>query len=387
MSSSNNSILERIGEGYGLPVLSSGALRIRELASSKTSSVDDLASVIAKDPSLTARLLRLANAAFFGNSGQITTVEHAVMRIGCTRLRDMALSISLRDTFPMGKVGSMDYEAFWKSSLYRAIIAKDLARTAKTCNPEEAFVAGLTLEIGLLIFFDLFVKGKVDFMPRHYPFETLLAWEQEQFGVNHRQIGHRALRYWNFPEIILECQESCLNEKQQDRVPPLALLCDATRRFSYLISEKDTGWHVVFTEIETLYGIKSEVLTPLLVSTFNEVRDISESLNVNVCRDGDLIELLEKANFTLQKLTPTMAKWINFVFDGKGRDGSEAMAQYSLTERLQIVAVEIKKPLQIIREFIDNLVPSISPNSREWSHVKAITEEVKKLELAILLLK
>ncbi len=296
MNRKNNSILEKIGEGYGLPVLSPIALRLRELASSETSSIDDLTSLITKDPSLAARLLKLANGAFFGNAGQITTIEHAVMRVGFTRLRDMALAISLRDTFPIGKVGPMDYEKFWKSSLYRAIIAKGLTSTVGTCNPEEVFVAGLTLEIGLLIFFDLFIKGKVDSMPGPYPFETLLAWEQAQCGVNHREIGRQALRYWNFPEIILECQVACLNEKQQGSVPPLALICDAARRFSYLISEKGVGWHVTYTDIETRCGIKSQVLTPLLVSAFNEVQEISESLKVKICREGDLIELLEKAN-------------------------------------------------------------------------------------------
>ncbi len=387
MNRKNNSVLDKIGEGYGLPVLSPIAMRLRELASSETASIDDLSSLIVKDPSLATRLLRLANTAFFGKAGQISTIEHAIMRVGFMRIRNMALSISLRDTYPMGKVGGMDYEAFWRSSLYRAMISRSLAKTAKTCNPEEAFVAGLTLEIGSLIFFDLFIKGKGDSMPGHYPFEALLEWEQEHFGINHRDIGHQALRYWHFPEIILECQEACLTEKRQDRVPPLALLCDAARRFSYLISEKGAGWHVMFTEIETLYGIKSQVLTPLLVSVFNEVQEISESMKVKMSREGDLIELLEKADFTLQKLTLTMAKWIFFVFDGKGRDGSEPMARYSLTERLQMVAFEIKKPLEIIREFIDNLVPSISPDSREWSHVKAITEEVRKVELAVLLLK
>ncbi len=387
MNLKNNSILEKIGEGYGIPVLSPIALRLRELASRETTSIDDLASLMSKDPSLAARLLRLANSAFFGNEGQITTIEHAVMRVGFKRVLNVALSISLRDTFPMGKVGAMDYEEFWRSSLYRAIIARSLARTGKTCNPEEAFVAGLTLEIGLLIFFDLFIKGKRDSMPGPFPFETLLEWEQEQFGINHRDIGHQALRYWNFPEIILACQDACLNEKRQDRIPPLALLCDAARRFSYLISENGAGWHVMFTEVETIYGIKSRVLAPLLVSAFNEVQEISETLDVHVSREGDLIKLLEKANFTLQKLTLTMAKWIFFVFEGKSRDGSEPMAQYSLTERLQMVAFEIKKPVEIIREFIDNLVPSISHDSREWSHVKAITEEVKKVELAALLLK
>src|SRR5271157_4434758 len=259
-----NGILQKIREGYLLPVLSPVAISLMELASSETSSVDDLAYLIAKDPSFTVRLLGLANSAFFRNAEQITTIENAVMKIGFTRLRIMALFISLRDTFPMGKVGPMDYEQFWRASLYRAILAKGLAKSFRNCNPEEAFVAGLTLEIGLLIIFDLFIKGKVDDMPAPYPLENLLMWEKAQFGIDHREIGEQALRHWKFPEMFLQCQKIHLNEKPQAELHPLALLCDTARRFSYVVSEKAAGWHVIFTETETIYGIKSSVLTPLL---------------------------------------------------------------------------------------------------------------------------
>lgn len=385
MNLQNNTYMHKIREA--LPVLSPVAIRLIELASSETSSVDDLADLIAKDPSLAVRVFGLANAAFFRNTEPITSIENAVMRVGFTQLRIMALMISLKDTFPMGKVGPMDYEEFWKASMYRAIIAKGLARASGNCNPEEAFVAGLTLEIGLLIMFELFIKGKMDYMPEPYPLRSLLAWEKAQFGIDHREIGEQALRCWNFPEKILECQNIRLNEGQQASLPSLRLLCDTARRFSYLITEKAAGWHTMFTEMETIYGLKSPVLTPIIVSAFNEVQEISEALKVKMSREGDLIELLEKANYTLQRLTLTMAKWVFFAFDGKGPDGSEPIAQYSLAERLQMVAFEIKKPLEIIREFIDNLVPAISPDSKEWSYASAVSEEVKKVELAVLLLK
>ena len=386
----NNAVLQKIKEGYVLPLFSPVAIRLIELASSETSSVDDLPDLMEKDPSLTVRTLGLANAALFRNAEPITTIRNAVMKIGFNKIRMMALSISLRDTFPMGKVGPMDYEEFWRASLYRAIIAKGLARTSGNCNPEEAFVAGLTLEIGILIIFDLFIKGKIDYMPEPYPLETLLIWEKEQFGIDHREIGELALRYWKFPENILECQKIHLDEAQQANLHPLALLCDTARRFSYLVSEKAAAWHVMFTETETTYGIKSSVLTPLLVSVFEEVQEISGSLKVEMNRERDLIELLEKAESTLQKLTNTMAEWTHFVFEGQGPDKSKStspLIRYPLTEKLQIVAVEIKKPLSIIREFIDNLIPIVSPYSSEWYYVQAFSEEVKKVELAVLLLK
>lgn len=385
----NNTVLQKIKGGYVLPLFSPVAVRLIELASSETASVDDLADLIGKDPSLAVRTLRLANAALFGHAEPITTIKNAAMEIGFNQIRIMALTISLRDTFPMGKVGPMDYEEFWRASLYRAIIAKGLARTSGNCNPEGAFVAGLTLEIGLLILFDLFVKGKIDYMPEPYPLSPLLIWEKKHFGVDHREIGELALRYWMFPENILECQKIHLNEEQQADLTPLALLCDTARRFSYLISEKEASWHVMFTETETTYGIKSSVLTPLLVSAFEEVQEISRSFKVEINRELEIRLLLEKAGYTLQKLTSTMAEWTRFASDGQGPEGSKSNSQarrYSMAEKLLTVAVEIKKPLSVIREFIDNLIPVVSPDSREWHYVQAFSEEVKKAELAVLLL-
>ena len=237
----NNAVLQQIKEGYILPLFSPVAIRLIELASSDTSSLDDLADLMEKDPSLTVRTLGLANAAFFRNAEPITTIKNAVMKIGFNKIRIMALTISLRDTFPMGKVGPMDYEEFWRASLYRAIIAKGLARTSGNCHPEEAFVAGLTLEIGLLIIFDLFIKGKTDYMPEPYPLESLLIWEKKQFGVDHREIGELALRYWKFPENILECQKIHLNEEHQANLPPWR--CYVTRRAGSLISSAKKRLH------------------------------------------------------------------------------------------------------------------------------------------------
>ena len=385
----NNTVLQKIKEGYVLPLFSPVAIRLIELASSETASVNDLADLMEKDPSLTVRTLRLANAALFRHAEPITTIKNAAMEIGFNQIRILALTIFLRDTFPMGKVGPMDYEKFWRASMYRAIIAKGLARTVGNCNPEEAFVAGLTLEVGLLIVFDLFIKGKIDYMPEPYPLSPLLIWEKKQFGVDHREIGELALRYWMFPENILECQKIHLNEEQQADLHPLALLCDTARRFSYLLSEKAASWHVMFTETETTYGIKSSALAPLLVSALDEVQEISRSLKVEMNRERDLIQLLEKAEYTLQTLTNTMAEWTRFASDGQGPDGLKSNSpfiRYSLAEKLLIVAVEIKKPLSIIREFIDNLIPVVSPDSSEWYYVQAFSEEVKKAELAVMLL-
>ncbi len=121
-------IIEKIKAGYSLPSLSAVALRLVETASNEYVSLAEMADLIEKDPGLTVRVVTIANSAFFRAAEPVSTVEQSIMRVGVNHLRVMALSLSLRDTFPMGKVGPMDYEKFWRSSLYQALLAKSFAQ-------------------------------------------------------------------------------------------------------------------------------------------------------------------------------------------------------------------------------------------------------------------
>ena len=211
-------------------------MKIVEMASDETCSAESMSRLIENDPSLAVRLLRLANSAFFAARYPVSTLRQAVVRIGVERLRIMALSLSLRDTFPMGRVGCMDYEAFWRCSIYRALLGKSLAQSIRTCNPEEAFIAGLTLEIGLLVFVDLFIKDKDE--QAHFDqnaFESLLSWERERYGTDHREIGEIALRYWRFPDSIVACQRP-LEKPPEDRgEDSLLQVCETARTLSSLM--------------------------------------------------------------------------------------------------------------------------------------------------------
>ncbi|HUU81126.1 MAG TPA: HDOD domain-containing protein, partial [Acidobacteriota bacterium] len=124
-------LLKKIIDSDGLPSLSPLAIQLVEFAADDQSSARDLASIIEKDPGLTTRLLKLVGSAFFARVQRITSVTHAVTLLGFKRVRIMALSLSLRDTFPMGKIKGMDYDHFWKTSLYRALIAQNLAQSAQ----------------------------------------------------------------------------------------------------------------------------------------------------------------------------------------------------------------------------------------------------------------
>ena len=387
-SENRTDILEKLKSGYALPSLSTIAVRLIELASDDASSIDALTDLIGKDPSITVRVLNLANSAFFKSLFPASTLNQAVMRIGFHHLRILALSLSLKDTFPMGKVSNMDYEQYWRISLYRGLLAKSLARALKACDPEEAFIAGLTLEIGFLIYFDMFLKNKDDEVDLGtYPLESLLAAENEKHGLNHRQIGEIALRHWKFPENIIACQGYYGETEERTERLDLCRICRVAGKLSALICYKKTDFNEVFQGIALSFGLDNETAYEAVVSTLEEVDEIAQALRVNVEAGKDLIGLLEKANKSLSNLSEQMLSQRDCQradslpsFDTlrmKGdRDGEMAHA-------LQAVAHEIRNPLTVVGGFARRLAKTIDPSSDEWKYVEVILQESRRLEQAL----
>jgi len=385
MKSQSQGILDRISAGYSLPALSPVAMRLVRLASVENVTIDDLAEVIEKDPSLTIRLLRLANSAFLCAAGPITTINQAISVMGLNRLRIMALSLSLRDTFPLGKVGPLDYEEFWKISLYQALLAKALAERLRTCKSDEAFIGGLILEVGILIFYDLLLKGERDVPDlRLQPLKTLLDWEEEKYGINHRQIGEAVLKYWGFPEEIVACQPYHNIGTDTGKVPDLAYICDMSREFSALIRQKSMDWQVSFSKAEDIYHLEYDILSDILVSVFEEVQEIAASFKVEMNRKQDMLVLMDKANAALSSLFIRVTNLSDMrMMTNLPPSLSSGRKEITVGEALQVVVHEIRNPLTAIGGFARKLEKRLNPASEEWQYVRIIVEEAMRLESAI----
>jgi signal transduction histidine kinase len=301
----------------------------------------------------------------------------------------MGLSLSLRDTFPMGRVGPMDYEAFWRSSLYQALLAQSLSHLLGNCDPEEAFVAGLTVEIGLLVFFDLFVKSdRLDTdVLQLYPLESLLPWERNRYGTDHRAVGEAALRNWRFPDRIVACQRHHGIGISQDEVAPLAAVCAMACEFSFLVKNEEADLRSLVLKAETSLGVRPETVSQMVSTALERVDAVAETLSLDVNREKDTIRLLEKANKALSDLSEQLAAAHPASADGfpslpdlkRGRGGETAVV-----ETLQAVAHEIRNPLVAVGGFARRLASTLDPQSEGGRYVRVIVEETERLERALL---
>ncbi len=376
-------IKNAISAGYNLPALSPVAMEAVEMASQEGIPASRLAGVIERDPSLSARLLKLANSAFFKASNPISTLTQAIVKLGFDRVRIMALSISLRDTFPMAIKGAMDYEKFWKLSLYRALIAKALAARLGSVHPEEAFIAALLEEIGLLVFFDLFIKDRVSDPPLDLEeLEAMLAWERENFGVDHRRVGRFVLSQWSFPEKIIICQTAGIKRDSatSQTKEPLLFLCDVATLMARMLTSDKEDLETSISCAANEAAISHEDINKILSTVLDEVEEIGAHLKIRVDHDKDVVVLLEKANSALMRISQRLS--LCPIDEPQSLPTIETLdnANSSPNDILQAVVHEIRNPLMVVGGFVRKLAKSLSPDSEGSRYVGVILEEALRLE-------
>ena len=143
--------IERISN---LPTLPQIASRLLTLVNSPDTSAKEVAALVGQDISLSAKVLRLANSAYYGTPRAISTIQTAVVRLGFTVINTMVLSLTVFDMFTSNKKAvRFDRAAFWRHCIRCSVLAKILANKCRQSgvDPEEAFCAALLHDIGKVV--------------------------------------------------------------------------------------------------------------------------------------------------------------------------------------------------------------------------------------------
>src|ERR1700693_2157875 len=111
-----------------LPAIPKVVQKLIESFSSEDVSVDEIAKQLAADPALSAKLLRLANSAYFHVSRTVGTVDDALWMLGFVMVRNLVLGNGMVAAFR--HVPGLDLQQFWRYNLYTACISRWLAATA-----------------------------------------------------------------------------------------------------------------------------------------------------------------------------------------------------------------------------------------------------------------
>jgi HD-like signal output (HDOD) protein len=179
--------------------------KIIEVLDSPLSSAGQAADVVGQDTSLSAKLLKLVNSAYFGFMSKIDSIQRAITLVGHHELSTLALGISVIHYFKDIPRELIDMGAFWRHSIACGTFARILAGLKGMGSEEPYFVAGLLHDIGRLILFMKAPRATTKAMVQAFQVPTSLAEaERDVLGYDHAAVGGLLLQEWRFPSHLVE---------------------------------------------------------------------------------------------------------------------------------------------------------------------------------------
>lgn len=199
-------LLQLLSQSTALPSIPRVvALVLKELELDEPDS-RKIAKLLATDPMLVGRMLKMANSAFFGSSREIASVDGALAVLGISQIRTLVTAVALGNSFR--HVPGVELEAFWRYSLNSAKLARPLAKSLGV-NDGTAFTAALLHAIGELVLCTA-LPGVTASLPGSMFALDRVQTEQAVLGYSFVEVSGAFARQWEFPAAIsrsLERQE------------------------------------------------------------------------------------------------------------------------------------------------------------------------------------
>ena len=185
----------------GLATLPEVTSQIVRTVEDPRSNATTLQRIVSSDPALVTRVLKLVNSAFYGLPGQVASIERAIVMLGLNAVKNVAVAASLGQMFR----GAQLCEGFtakdlWTHCLAVASAARDLCKQAKLPIADEAFLAGMVHDIGLLIALQVWPEKLREACDRaRMATVEFCAIERDVIGVAHPELGAALCEKWKFP--------------------------------------------------------------------------------------------------------------------------------------------------------------------------------------------
>lgn len=181
-------------------------LQIIKLVEDPDSTAQDLNKIITNDPALGARILKVVNSAFYGLPGQIASINRAIVLLGLNAVKNIAIAASLAKLFRGGEIcPGFNARELWSHCIAVATAAKQLGDRAELGLPDEAFLAGLIHDVGIMVEIQAlrakFVEAFEQFDPESDV--TLREVELNVLGATHEHFGAALCRQWKFPNSLI----------------------------------------------------------------------------------------------------------------------------------------------------------------------------------------
>lgn len=194
--------LSKCGDISTLPEVTA---KIIELVEDANSTARDMHEIIKTDPALSARVLKVVNSPFYGLPGQVASVDRAIVLLGLSAVKNIAIAASISRMFRGEQLGAQfTARDLWRHSVAVAVGGRLIAKATKFRGPiDEVFLAGLIHDLGLMVERQAFPDKLAEVVEQctsgggHF-----LELETKIVGADHQAFGDGLATKWKFPRNL-----------------------------------------------------------------------------------------------------------------------------------------------------------------------------------------
>lgn len=253
-----------IARTLDLPVLPATTQKVLALMSDPDVSIEKVKRLVSTDPGLTAKILKVANSAFYGSYRNIQNLSQAILRLGLNAVRNIVVATSMKNVY---KKFGLAEKLIWEQMLGAALAASVIARHTRIVDPEDAFIGGLLHDIGKVVVNNEYPEKFAKVIERVYNEQVSFELaEKDVFEFSQRDVGAFVVKKWGFPENLellikfFDDKEALSRDKQLAHLVAIITLADRMCQKFGMGWRKAGGSEVSFGNLPETLGLDESVL-------------------------------------------------------------------------------------------------------------------------------
>ena len=393
-------VRSEIAENSDLLALPESVIQVLESVSKDDVSFDSLADIIGHDPALTGRLLKIANSPFYGLNHRVNSINQAVMILGLTTVKCLALSAAIFSPSKIPDKCDLDINSLYGNFISVATTCRKVAEACEIEAPEDAFTCGLLLDIGLLYFINHYPEKYNAVLWDARKTGRLIEQEMHYFGISHAEVGGLIASKWRLPDHITDAishhhDDSPAKPKKLGDIVRLAVVLNRD-----ILLEDDAELEEkikLLGEISDRLGLSSSQLTEIAAATVKDAMAFAQSIDVEI---DDYETILTRANkeifntyLSLQTLFQERQELNARILKeerAKGILEAKRIATSTLSHYLNNAAMEISGHSQLVRlalgkksgdEIRDMMPKELDIIDGAVKKIVAVLEEISELNM------
>ena len=272
---------DKIKTSKNLPSLPQILLKLIELCNSEDSTFKDIAQVIDKDTSLSAKVVKMVNSVYYGLSKRVTSIDQSLVLLGQNTIKNIAISASVNQAFSKAKDNSVfGLKVFWRHSLMCAILSKLIAKKISYASPDEAFLTGLLHDIGKLVLWVNFPKEYADILNSSKGQWDLVLAGEARHGTTHCEVGAWLIKRWKLQSFMADAVR--YHHEAVDRIQDALALVKIIYVGNILCPETNKEKEVKFGIAKNIFGFENSEVEEIILQAEKDVIDIAQSLDIDI---------------------------------------------------------------------------------------------------------